>query len=176
MATVQQSIVVMVIRAGQIKCVCVRERETSSAAVGHLVILLCLICLTCHLQISHHASRGHAHSSGTVSAILVSVLLVCVLAALGYYVFKHKTDAFRFHYFKVRYAHTHKQPSHQNGAASGSLCAPVFSSITFLRNELINIRLPIPPHIKLYFSYLPDYLDILVTDGVTVLAVRLKGT
>ncbi|XP_034387920.1 stabilin-1 isoform X4 [Cyclopterus lumpus] len=50
--------------------------------------------------IPHHASRGHAHSSGTVSAILVSVLLACVLAALGYYVFKHKTDAFRFHYFR----------------------------------------------------------------------------
>ncbi|XP_044021475.1 stabilin-1 isoform X3 [Siniperca chuatsi] len=49
---------------------------------------------------SHDASRGNAHSSGTVSAILVSVLLVCVLAALGYYVFKHKTDAFRFHYFR----------------------------------------------------------------------------
>ncbi|XP_070693552.1 stabilin-1 [Pempheris klunzingeri] len=49
---------------------------------------------------SHHASRGHAHSSGTASAILVSVLLACLLAALGYYVFKHKTDAFRFHYFR----------------------------------------------------------------------------
>ncbi|XP_037346204.2 stabilin-1 [Pungitius pungitius] len=50
--------------------------------------------------ISHHASQAHAHSSATVSAILVSVLLACILAALGYYVFKHKTDAFRFHYFK----------------------------------------------------------------------------
>ncbi|XP_040014670.1 stabilin-1 [Xiphias gladius] len=50
--------------------------------------------------ISHDASRSHAHSSGTASAILVSVLLACVLAALGYYVFKHKTDAFRFHYFQ----------------------------------------------------------------------------
>ncbi|XP_037641895.1 stabilin-1 [Sebastes umbrosus] len=50
--------------------------------------------------IPHHATRGHASSSGTVSAILVSVLLACVLAALGYYVFKHKTDAFRFHYFR----------------------------------------------------------------------------
>lgn len=48
----------------------------------------------------HHATRGHAHSSGTVSAILVTVLLACVFAALGYYVFKHKTDAFRFHYFR----------------------------------------------------------------------------
>ncbi|KAK5871975.1 hypothetical protein PBY51_012712 [Eleginops maclovinus] len=44
--------------------------------------------------------RGHTHSSGTVSAILVSLLLMCVLAGLGYYVFKHKTDAFRFHYFR----------------------------------------------------------------------------
>lgn len=50
--------------------------------------------------IPHRSTQGHAHSSGTVSAILVSLLLVCVLAALGYYVFKHKTDAFRFHYFK----------------------------------------------------------------------------
>lgn len=50
--------------------------------------------------ISHGASRGHAHSSGTASAILVSLLLACVLGALGYYVFKHKADAFRFHYFK----------------------------------------------------------------------------
>uniref|UniRef100_UPI0037E9B06F stabilin-1 n=1 Tax=Semicossyphus pulcher TaxID=241346 RepID=UPI0037E9B06F len=50
--------------------------------------------------IYHHTSRSHAHSSATVSAILVSVLLACVLAALGYYVFKHKTDAFRFHYFR----------------------------------------------------------------------------
>ncbi|XP_072237543.1 stabilin-1 [Leuresthes tenuis] len=43
---------------------------------------------------------GHAHSSAIVSAILVSLLLACVLAALGYYVFKHKIDPFRFHYFK----------------------------------------------------------------------------
>ncbi|XP_049894320.1 stabilin-1 [Epinephelus moara] len=50
--------------------------------------------------ISHHASRSYTHSSGTVSAILVSLLLACVLAALGYYIFKHKTDAFRFHYFR----------------------------------------------------------------------------
>ncbi|KAM9361358.1 stabilin-1 [Symphorus nematophorus] len=50
--------------------------------------------------ISPQHSRGHAHSSGTASAILVSLLLMCVLAALGYYVFKHKTDAFRFHYFR----------------------------------------------------------------------------
>nr|XP_020466831.1 stabilin-1 [Monopterus albus] len=49
---------------------------------------------------SNDASQGHAHSSGTAAAILVSLLLACVLAALGYYIFKHKTDAFRFHYFK----------------------------------------------------------------------------
>ncbi|KAM4741209.1 stabilin-1 [Anableps anableps] len=47
----------------------------------------------------HSISRGHAHSSGVASAILVS-LLACVLAALGYYLFRHKMDAFRFHYFK----------------------------------------------------------------------------
>ncbi|XP_061542786.1 stabilin-1 isoform X4 [Phycodurus eques] len=51
-------------------------------------------------QAPRHASRGHAHSSGTVSAILVSLLLTGVAAGIGYYVFKHKTDAFRFHYFK----------------------------------------------------------------------------
>ncbi|KAK2861690.1 hypothetical protein Q5P01_001223 [Channa striata] len=49
---------------------------------------------------SHAASRGHSHSSGTAAAILVSLLLACLLAALGYYVFKHKADAFRFQYFK----------------------------------------------------------------------------
>uniref|UniRef100_A0A3Q1H6B8 Stabilin 1 n=1 Tax=Anabas testudineus TaxID=64144 RepID=A0A3Q1H6B8_ANATE len=43
---------------------------------------------------------SHTHSSGTAVGILMLVLLVCVLAAFGYYVFKHKTDAFRFHYFK----------------------------------------------------------------------------
>ncbi|XP_035517937.1 stabilin-1 [Morone saxatilis] len=63
------------------------------------------------VPISHHASRGHAHSSGTVSAILVSVILVCVLAALGYYVFRNKTDAFRFHYFRNE---------DEDGAAGGS--------------------------------------------------------
>ncbi|XP_047440209.1 stabilin-1 [Mugil cephalus] len=50
--------------------------------------------------ISHDASRSHAHSSGMASAILVSLFLLCLLAALGFYVFKHKTDAFRFHYFR----------------------------------------------------------------------------
>uniref|UniRef100_I3IVA2 Stabilin 1 n=1 Tax=Oreochromis niloticus TaxID=8128 RepID=I3IVA2_ORENI len=43
---------------------------------------------------------SHAHSSTTVPAILVTLMLVCALAALGCYVFKHKTDAFRFHYFR----------------------------------------------------------------------------
>ncbi|XP_049588894.1 stabilin-1 isoform X3 [Syngnathus scovelli] len=51
-------------------------------------------------QVSRHAAHGHAHSSGTVSAILVSLLLTAVAAGIGYYVFKHKTDAFRFQYFK----------------------------------------------------------------------------
>ncbi|KAM8913550.1 stabilin-1 [Spinachia spinachia] len=61
--------------------------------------------------ISHHASRGHAHSSATVSAILVSVLLACILAALGYYVFKNKTDAFRFHYFRDEDEDGSKKPT-----------------------------------------------------------------
>ncbi|KAM9859281.1 stabilin-1 [Aulostomus maculatus] len=50
--------------------------------------------------VSPHASHGHAHSSGTVSAILVSLILACVLAGLGYYVFKNKTNPFRFQYFR----------------------------------------------------------------------------
>ncbi|XP_028302102.1 stabilin-1 [Gouania willdenowi] len=61
--------------------------------------------------ISHDASRRHAHTSGAASAILVSLFLACVLAALGYYVFKHKTDAFRFHYFRNE---------DEDGATSGS--------------------------------------------------------
>ncbi|XP_029007045.1 stabilin-1 [Betta splendens] len=64
----------------------------------------------------HEKSRGIVHSSGTAAAILVSVLLACVLAALGYYVFKHKTDAFRFHYFK-----------NEDGAASVSAKPTVVS-------------------------------------------------
>uniref|UniRef100_A0A8C5D509 Stabilin 1 n=1 Tax=Gouania willdenowi TaxID=441366 RepID=A0A8C5D509_GOUWI len=48
---------------------------------------------------------------GAASAILVSLFLACVLAALGYYVFKHKTDAFRFHYFRNE---------DEDGATSGS--------------------------------------------------------
>uniref|UniRef100_A0A3Q3KRR5 Stabilin 1 n=1 Tax=Monopterus albus TaxID=43700 RepID=A0A3Q3KRR5_MONAL len=65
----------------------------------HPITLIC-VCHTFRLQSSNDASQGHAHSSGTAAAILVSLLLACVLAALGYYIFKHKTDAFRFHYFK----------------------------------------------------------------------------
>ncbi|KAM8868381.1 stabilin-1-like isoform 1-T2 [Synchiropus picturatus] len=49
---------------------------------------------------SPHGARGQSHSSGTVSAILVSVLLLCVLCAFGYYIFKQKSSDFRFHYFK----------------------------------------------------------------------------
>uniref|UniRef100_A0A673VS04 Stabilin 1 n=1 Tax=Salmo trutta TaxID=8032 RepID=A0A673VS04_SALTR len=46
-------------------------------------------------------SSGHAHGGGTVAtSILVTCLIVCVIAGLTYYVFKHKNDAFRFHYFK----------------------------------------------------------------------------
>ncbi|XP_076599998.1 stabilin-1 [Chaetodon auriga] len=71
------------------------------------------------VPISHHASRSHAHSSGTVSAILVSLLLVCVLAALGYYIFKHKTDAFRFHYFR----------NEDEDGAAGSRMKPTLVSI-----------------------------------------------
>ncbi|XP_077430047.1 stabilin-1 [Vanacampus margaritifer] len=51
-------------------------------------------------QAPRHTWHGRAHSSGTVSAILVSLLLTGVAAGIGYYVFKHKTDAFRFQYFK----------------------------------------------------------------------------
>lgn len=47
-----------------------------------------------------HSSRTHLHSSSSAATILVSLLVACVLAAGGYYVFKHKTDAFRFHYFR----------------------------------------------------------------------------
>uniref|UniRef100_A0A3B5PT61 Stabilin 1 n=1 Tax=Xiphophorus maculatus TaxID=8083 RepID=A0A3B5PT61_XIPMA len=43
---------------------------------------------------------SHAHSSGRVAAILVT-LLACALAALGFYLFRNKMDAFNFHYFKV---------------------------------------------------------------------------
>uniref|UniRef100_A0A3B3BDQ0 Stabilin 1 n=1 Tax=Oryzias melastigma TaxID=30732 RepID=A0A3B3BDQ0_ORYME len=49
--------------------------------------------------VCHGSSPGKGHSS-KVSAILLSLLLLCVLAALGHYIFKHKTDAFQFHYFK----------------------------------------------------------------------------
>ncbi|KAM6927857.1 stabilin-1 [Xenentodon cancila] len=49
--------------------------------------------------ITNEASRSHSHSSGAVSTILV-LLLACVLAAVGYYIFKHKKDAFRFRLFR----------------------------------------------------------------------------
>ncbi|XP_019952412.2 stabilin-1 [Paralichthys olivaceus] len=61
--------------------------------------------------ISFDASKGHTNSSSTVSAILVPMLFACVLAALGYFVFKHKTDAFRFQYFRNE---------DEDGAAGGS--------------------------------------------------------
>ncbi|XP_056129167.1 stabilin-1 isoform X2 [Lampris incognitus] len=51
------------------------------------------------LTISHHASRGHAHSSGTATAILVTLLL-CLLAGGGFYIFKLRDNPFTFHYFK----------------------------------------------------------------------------
>lgn len=53
------------------------------------------------LPVHHAQSSGHAHGGGTVAtSILVTCLIVCVIAGLTYYVFKHKNDAFRFHYFK----------------------------------------------------------------------------
>ncbi|XP_037831208.1 stabilin-1 isoform X2 [Kryptolebias marmoratus] len=61
-------------------------------------------------------SRGHA--TGAVSAILV-VVLACLLAAVGYYFFKHKMDAFRFHYFK----------DEDEDAATGSSNKPTLVSI-----------------------------------------------
>ncbi|CAN9512050.1 unnamed protein product [Ophioblennius macclurei] len=46
-------------------------------------------------------SRGHVHSSsGAALATLLTVLLACMLAALGYYFLKHKNENFRFRYFK----------------------------------------------------------------------------
>lgn len=47
-----------------------------------------------------HSSRRMLHSSSSAAAILVSLFVAGIVAAVGYYVFKHKTDAFRFHYFK----------------------------------------------------------------------------
>ncbi|XP_034020839.1 stabilin-1 [Thalassophryne amazonica] len=69
--------------------------------------------------ISHQASRSPAYSSGTVSAILVLMFLMCALAAFGYYVFKHKTDAFRFHYFR----------NEDEGGAAGGRSKPTLVSI-----------------------------------------------
>ncbi|XP_029947461.1 stabilin-1 [Salarias fasciatus] len=50
--------------------------------------------------IFHSPARGHARSSSAALTILVTVLLACVLAAVGYYLLKHKNDNFRFRYFK----------------------------------------------------------------------------
>lgn len=95
MATVEQSVVI-VIRA--------KQKRVWWGLDGF--ILLILVFSSRPLQSYHDTSSGHAHSSTTVTAILVTLMLVCALAALGCYVFKHKTDAFRFHYFRVRHTHT----------------------------------------------------------------------
>uniref|UniRef100_A0AAV2MLD6 Stabilin-2 n=1 Tax=Knipowitschia caucasica TaxID=637954 RepID=A0AAV2MLD6_KNICA len=50
-------------------------------------------------SVSHSSRRSH-HSSSSAAAILVSVFVACVVGTVGYYVFKHKTNAFRFHYFR----------------------------------------------------------------------------
>lgn len=47
-----------------------------------------------------HPARRLLHPSSSAAAILVSLFVACIVAAVGYYIFKHKTDAFRFHYFK----------------------------------------------------------------------------
>lgn len=59
-------------------------------------------CRTLCLQVSLHASQYHRYSSGTLVAISVVLLLMCLLAVVGFSIFRRKTDAFRFHYFKVR--------------------------------------------------------------------------
>ncbi|XP_034152145.1 stabilin-1 isoform X2 [Esox lucius] len=47
------------------------------------------------------SSSGQHHGGKTVAtSILVTFLILCIIAGLSYYVFKHKNDAFRFHYFK----------------------------------------------------------------------------
>ncbi|XP_008407077.1 stabilin-1 isoform X1 [Poecilia reticulata] len=58
----------------------------------------------------HSSSIGHVHSSGRVAAILVT-LLACALAALGFYLFRKKMDAFNFHYFKNEDEDTPTQPT-----------------------------------------------------------------
>lgn len=129
------------------------------------------VCHTCHLQISHDASRGHTHSSGTASAILVSLLLVCVLAALGYYVFKHKTDAFRFHYFKVRHTHTHIHRG--NWKLSAQLCLrkmDISQSFTKCGFELVQHLLCSTPQTN------TSYLRWGRSSVVTILAVTMMSS
>ncbi|KAM9757987.1 LOW QUALITY PROTEIN: stabilin-1 [Menidia menidia] len=43
---------------------------------------------------------GSAHSGGALAAAVAFPLLAVVMAALAYYAFRNKMDAFRFHYFK----------------------------------------------------------------------------
>ncbi|XP_068171097.1 stabilin-1 isoform X2 [Antennarius striatus] len=50
--------------------------------------------------ISHQEAQSRSHTNSILSATLLSIVLVCVLAGLGYYVVKHKTDGFHFHYFR----------------------------------------------------------------------------
>eukprot|EP00066_Takifugu_rubripes_P022628 XP_011611894.1 PREDICTED: LOW QUALITY PROTEIN: stabilin-1-like [Takifugu rubripes] len=52
------------------------------------------------VRISLHASQHQRYSSGTLSAISIFLLLMCILAGVGFSIFRRKTDAFRFHYFK----------------------------------------------------------------------------
>lgn len=43
-------------------------------------------------------------SSGVaVTTILIILVIIGIVAGLAYYVLKHKNDAFRFQYFKVRF-------------------------------------------------------------------------
>uniref|UniRef100_A0A1A7YJ26 Stabilin 1-like n=1 Tax=Iconisemion striatum TaxID=60296 RepID=A0A1A7YJ26_9TELE len=51
------------------------------------------------LPMNHGPVHTTSTSTSTVSGIVL-MLLVCVLTAVGYYVFKNKMDVFRFHYFK----------------------------------------------------------------------------
>ncbi|XP_013870779.1 stabilin-1 [Austrofundulus limnaeus] len=68
--------------------------------------------------VNHGDNRVSTHAAGAVSAILV-VVLACLLAVGGYYVFRHKMDAFRFHYFK----------NEDEDAATGSTNKPTLVSI-----------------------------------------------
>ncbi|XP_046881637.1 stabilin-1 isoform X2 [Hypomesus transpacificus] len=51
------------------------------------------------LPVFHSLSQPHS-AGATASSILVTLLIICIITGLGYYVFKHKNDAFRFHYFR----------------------------------------------------------------------------